>query len=100
MAKRDFKYIAFGDSWTKPSGTLQALSTVPYPECIQRRTSWKVLNYGTSGATMVSRRKPDGTEYRSTDFSNCYASYLPEISAADCLTFAFGINENEPTAEA
>ena len=88
-------YIAFGDSWTFPRGTASSLSTITYPTYIGNRTGLSVLNYGKSSSTVADRSAydPKYIEASAEDLCKLHETVSSDISAADFITFAYGIND-------
>lgn len=88
-------YIAFGDSWTFPRGTASSLSTITYPTYIGNRTGLSVLNYGKSSSTVADRSAydPKYIEASAEDLCKLHETVSSDISAANFITFAYGIND-------
>ena len=82
------RYVACGDSFSAQNGTI-----VPYPLLISDRNNMKLKNASVSGTRMCV--------YPNDDLSNLNKSFAytlinnvsSELSTADYITFAYGINE-------
>lgn len=76
-------YVATGDSWTNPNLTPHEDT---YCEIIGKRNNMKYVNAGKSGTTMLSTAD--------NSFINTYTNVLSDLSSADYITIAFGMNDD------
>lgn len=81
-------YVACGDSYSSINGSI-----VPYPKLISDRNSMDLTNASVSGSRMCIYPNYDLSNLNKSFAYSLINSVSSDLSTADYITFAYGINE-------